>query len=98
MARTYQSKRGEGTRARAPRQPVRLPASKKRRSPYGDLKSKILRAAGIFSLCMLAAAIGLAAGGYLGLVRSVGQLSDKLREPERVETHPTYIYSAPLGG
>src|SRR5919202_993667 len=98
MARTYQRKRGQGARAKAPRRPVRLPASKKRRFPYGDLKSKILRVAGIFALCILASAIGLAAGGYLGLVRSVGQLSDKLGEPESVETHPTYIYSAPLGG
>ncbi len=72
MARTYQRKRGQGTRAKAPRRPDRLPASKKRRLPYGDLKSKILRVAGIFALCILASAIGLAAGGYLGLVRSVG--------------------------
>ena len=98
MARTYQSKRGRGTRAKAPRRPVRLPPSKKRRFPNGDLKSKILRAAGVFALCIVAAAIGLAAGGYLGLVRSVGQLADKLGDPQSVETHPTYIYSAPLGG
>ncbi len=98
MARTYQSKRGQGTRVRAPGQPVRLPSSKKRRFPYGDLKSSILRAAGIFLLCVLAAAVGLTAGGYLGLVRSVDRLVEQLGEPESVETHPTYIYSAPLGG
>src|SRR3712207_8389669 len=31
---------------------------------------------------------------YLGLVKSV----ERLGEPRNVETHPTYIYSAPLGG
>jgi membrane peptidoglycan carboxypeptidase len=99
MARTYQSKNGQGTRARAPQRlgsgrPVRLRTSKKRRYPYRDLKKKILRATGIFFLCVLGATVGLAAGGYLGLVRSV----DQLGKPQNLETHPTYIYSAPLGG
>src|SRR3712207_7314199 len=98
MARTYQSKRGQGTRARAPGRPVRLPRSKKRRFPYGDLKSRILRAAGIFLLCVLAAAGGLTAGGYMGLVRSVDRLGEQLGEPESGETHPNYIYSSPLSG
>jgi membrane peptidoglycan carboxypeptidase len=103
MARTYQSKRGQGTRAKAPRRSpsgrqVRLPTSKKRRFPYGDLKSKILRAVGIFLLCVMAAVVGLAAGGYLGLIRSVDQLVEQFGNPQNVETHPTYIYSAPLGG
>src|SRR5919112_3551710 len=99
MARTYQSKNGQGTRARAPQRlgsgrPVRLPTSKKRRYPYRDLKTKILRATVIFFLCVLGATAGLGAGGYLGLVRSV----DQLGKPQNLETHPTYIYSAPLGG
>jgi membrane peptidoglycan carboxypeptidase len=99
MARTYQSKNGQGTRARAPQRlrsgrPVQPPTSKKRRYPYRDLKKKILRATGIFFLCVLGATVGLVAGGYLGLVRSV----DQLGKPQDLETHPTYIYSAPLGG
>jgi membrane peptidoglycan carboxypeptidase len=99
MARTYQSKRGESTGVRTPQRSrsgrsIRLPTSKKRRFPYGDLKKRILRAVGIFLLCVLVAAAGLAAGGYLGLVRSV----DKLGKPQNLESHPTYIYSAPLGG
>src|ERR687893_384485 len=95
MARTYQRK-GQGTRVKAPQRSgrERLPASTKRRFPYGDLKKRILRAAGTFFLCVLVAALGLAAGGYLGLVRSV----DKLGKSQSLETHPTYIYSAPLGG
>ena len=95
MARTSQSRRGS---IRAPRRagsgrPVRLPSSGKRRFPHADLKKKILRATGIFALCVLVAAVGSAAGGYLGLVRSV----DQLEKPRNLETHPTYIYSAPLG-
>ena len=98
MARTYQSKRGQGTRARPARRPPsrrpgRLPrASKKRRFPYGDLKAKVLRGIGIFCLCVLVVGVGFAAGAYAGLVRSV----DRLGEPQNVDTHPTYIYSAPL--
>src|SRR5215216_384432 len=98
MARTYQRKTGPGTRAKPPRRspsgrPVRLPrASKKRRFPYGDLKAKILRGIGIFCLCALVAGVGFAAGAYAGLVKSVKLLG----EPQNVETHPTYIYSAPL--
>jgi membrane peptidoglycan carboxypeptidase len=99
MAHIYQSKRREGARVRAPRRsgpgrPVRLPTSRQRRFPYEGLKKKILRATGIFFLCVLVAGVGLAAGGYLGLVRSV----DRLGKPQNLETHPTYIYSAPLGG
>ncbi|MCA1687945.1 MAG: transglycosylase domain-containing protein, partial [Actinobacteria bacterium] len=53
---------------------------------------------GIFLLCVLVAAVGLAAGGYFGLVRSVDQLVEQFGNPQNIETHPTYIYSAPLGG
>jgi penicillin-binding protein 1A len=49
-------------------------------------------------LCVFAATVGLAAGGYLGLVRSVDQLVAQFGNPQNIETHPTYIYSAPLGG
>ena len=43
---------------------------------------------------MLASGVAFAGGGYLGLIESV----QKLDEPRTYETHPTYIYSAPLGG
>jgi hypothetical protein len=49
---------------------------------------------GVFLLCMLVAGAAFAAGGYLGLIESV----QKLDGPRTYETHPTYIYSAPLGG
>jgi membrane peptidoglycan carboxypeptidase len=48
---------------------------------------------GIFLLCVLVACVSFAAGGYLGLVKAV----KTLEKPEVATTHPTYIYSAPLG-
>ena len=100
MARTSQRKTGWGTRAKDSRRPaskrqMRLPTSpKKRRSAFRDLRAKILPALGILCLCVLVAGFGFAAGGYLGLIKSV----ERLGEPRNLETHPTYIYSAPLGG
>jgi membrane peptidoglycan carboxypeptidase len=44
-------------------------------------------------LCVLVGGLAFAAGGYLGLIKSV----QRLDEPRTYETHPTYIYSAPLG-
>ncbi|HET9927715.1 MAG TPA: transglycosylase domain-containing protein, partial [Rubrobacter sp.] len=49
---------------------------------------------GAFLLCVLASGVAFAGGGYLGLIESV----EKLDEPRTYETHPTYIYSAPLSG
>ena len=95
MARTYQRRRSTGSPRRpTSKQPVRLPTSKKPRFPYGELRAKILRVAGIVVLCALVAGVALAAGGYVGLIRSV----ERLGEPRTLETHPTYIYSAPLAG
>ena len=98
MARTYQSGGGRsstGTRRRpSSKRPVRLPATKKRGFPYGNLRARILRGVGIILLCAVVAGVAFAAGGYAGLIRSV----DRLGEPRNAETHPTYIYSAPLGG
>ena len=42
---------------------------------------------------MLVGVVAFAAGGYAGVIESV----DRLGEPSQTETHPTYIYSAPLG-
>jgi membrane peptidoglycan carboxypeptidase len=79
--------------ARDFRRLVRLPEHRKgtfRRS----LVSWILRAIGVFLSCVLLGGVAFAGGGYLGLIESVR----KLDEPRTYETHPTYIYSAPLGG
>src|ERR671914_1476376 len=93
MARTYQKRTGRGERARDIRRPVRLPERRKG-SSRKSLASRILRGMGDFWLCMLVAGAAFAAGGYLGLIERVR----KLDEPRTYETHPTYIYSAPLGG
>jgi membrane peptidoglycan carboxypeptidase len=94
MARTYQKRTRRGERARDIRRPVRLPERRKGSSRRRSLASRILRGMGVSLLCMLVAGAAFAAGGYLRLIESV----QKLDEPRTYETHPTYIYSAPLGG
>jgi membrane peptidoglycan carboxypeptidase len=95
MARTSQRSTGRQSGARGARRPVRLPKStRSRRSSSSGFGAKVLRGTGILFLFVCVAGIAFAAGGYLGLVRSV----ERLGEPQSVETHPTYIYSAPLGG
>src|SRR5215207_9374751 len=98
MARTYQRRGGRGStgarRRPSSKRPARLQTSKKGGFPYGNLRAGILRGVGIFLLCLVVAGVAFSAGGYVGLIRSV----DRLGEPRNVETHPTYIYSAPLGG
>ncbi len=95
MARTYQRNRNRRTpdsRKPVAGRSIRISggASKKRGRGLG---TRILKGFGIFLLCCLVAAIGFAAGAYVGLVQSVS----KLEEPKALSTHPTYIYSAPLG-
>src|SRR5215210_3406519 len=95
MARTHQKKTSRNARARAARRPVRIPEHRRKQAAPGKgPASRILWAVGIFFLCVLVAGAAFAAGGYVGLIKSV----EKLDEPRAVETHPTYIYSAPLGG
>src|ERR687898_396163 len=94
MARTYQKRTRRGEQARNIRRPGRLPERRKGSSRRRSLASRILRGMGVFLLCMLVSGAAFAAGGYLGLLESV----QKLDEPRTYETHPTYIYSAPLGG
>src|SRR5215204_703970 len=95
MASTYQKKTNRSGRAREARRPVRLPEHRKKRAPSRNSPaSRILRALGVLFLCVLVSGVAFAAGGYLGLVEGV----KKLDEPRTYETHPTYIYSAPLSG
>jgi membrane peptidoglycan carboxypeptidase len=93
MASTHQKRTSRSERARDVRRPVRLPEHRK--GPFRkSLLSRILRATGVLFLSVLASGVAFAAGAYLGLIESV----QKLDEPRTYETHPTYIYSAPLGG
>src|SRR5215212_6729014 len=95
MARTYQKKTSRDERARRARRPVRLPEHRRvRGSSRKRWVSRMLRGMGVLFLCVLVSGVAFAAGGYLGLIRGV----QKLDEPRTYETHPTYIYSAPLGG
>ena len=105
MARTYQrrssarrsSARRSSARALRPvsRERLALPAApkKKRNFKKGVLRSRLLRWTGIVLLCFLVAVLAFAVGGYLGLMRAV----DSLEEPSAVTSHPTYVYSAPVG-
>ena len=95
MARTYQRRSSGRTLRPAPKKNPKLPAAskKKRGSRKEHFRSRLLRWAGILSLCCLVAALGFAAGGYLGLVRAV----NLLETPADVTSHPTYIYSQPIG-
>src|ERR687890_250760 len=95
MARTYRKKPNRGERAREARRPVRLPEHRKKRaSSRRSPASRILRAMGVLLSCALVCTVAFAAGGYLGLIKSV----QRLDEPRTYETHPTYLYSAPLSG
>src|SRR5215210_5158087 len=95
MARTYGKKTSRGERVRGARRPVRLPEHRKKRASFRKSPaSRILRGMGVLLLCALVSLVAFAAGGYLGLIKSV----QRLDEPRTYETHPTYIYSAPLGG
>jgi membrane peptidoglycan carboxypeptidase len=95
MARTYQRRSSARVLRPASRKVPKLPAApeKKRGSKKEGLRSRFLRWTGIIFLCCFVAVLGFAAGGYLGLMRAV----DSLGEPSAVSSHPTYIYSAPVG-
>jgi penicillin-binding protein 1A len=95
MARTY--KRGRGGSVTPPKlgKSQRYPtSSKKRAAAKQNLRARILRGIGVFLLCCVVAGLMFAAGGYLALTQVVRGLE---AEPVAATSHPTYIYSAPLG-
>jgi membrane peptidoglycan carboxypeptidase len=94
MARTYRTRRagssGRSSRGKEPRPEKRA----RRQGPrWVDLRSRLTNWLAISALSLLVAALSFAAGGYLGLMESVG----RFEEPANISTHPTYIYSAPVG-
>ena len=99
MARTHQSGRGRGpgagtSKRKGSSRPVKLPAKrKKQKSRAAALWSWVLWILGVGLLVLIVAGLAFAAGGYLGVVQGV----KKLEAPQNVESHPTYLYSAPLG-
>ena len=95
MARTFQRPSGTRTPRPAPKKGQRSPAGTKNKRSFGEesLKSRVLRWVGVFFLCCAVAALAFFAGGYLGLVRGVASLN----EVSETASHPTYIYSKPVG-
>lgn len=98
MARTYQKKGSKTVSNPASAKGATLlgrPKNTKKSRNRGkeNLKARILKWFGMVMLCGIVAAIFFVAGGYLGLVRSVGGLG----EPRVTSSHPTYIYSEPVG-
>src|SRR5919199_1482703 len=96
MARTYHQRRSSTrTLRQAPKKGLSLPAAskKKRNSKKEGLQPRLLRWAGISFLCFFVAVLAFAIGAYVGLVRAV----NSLEEPSAVSSHPTYIYSKPVG-
>src|SRR4028119_2556 len=99
MARTHQSGHGRGPGARnserkGSSRPAKLPAKrKKQKSRAASIWSWVLWFLGVGLLVLIVAGLAFVAGGYLGVVQGVKQLE----APQTFETHPTYLYSAPLG-
>lgn len=94
MAGPYQRHRTKRTAVSASgRKSTGLPPSLTRGRKDGSSRTRILRWAGYALLCCLVAALSAVAGGYLGLVKAVGNLDEVSAGP----SHPTYIYSKPVG-
>src|SRR4028119_66156 len=99
MARTHQSGRGRGpgegtSKRKGSSRPVKRPSKRKRqKSRAAALWSWVLWVLGVGLIVLIVAGLAFAAGGYLGVVQAVR----KLEAPQNVESHPTYLYSAPLG-
>ena len=98
MARTHQRGRGRGPGARTQSRkglsrPVKLPTNRKKKARATGFWARVLRVLGVILLCLIVAGAGFAAGGYVGVARAVTLLD----APRTFETHPTYIYSAPIG-
>lgn len=80
-----------GKRRPASRRRANPPDARNRRS--GGRGARFFRWVGFLVVGLVVAVLSFVAGGYLGLVEKVSDLQG----PEAVSTHPTYIYSEPLG-
>src|SRR5215210_762297 len=95
MARTYQ-KRGGGIAANPGfKKGIKLHEASKKKPGYKkeSLRARILRWAGIVALCCVVAVLAFFIGGYVGLIKAVENLDEVSAAP----SHPTYIYSKPIG-
>jgi penicillin-binding protein 1A len=95
VARTYYKGRGgSAARPKIGKNKGYAAYAKERAAAEQTLKARLLRGFGVFLLCCAIAGIAFAAGGYLALVKVVQGLEE---QPTPATSHPTYIYSAPLG-
>ena len=96
MVRTYQNRGGRIATAPRPKRDVKKPPTisrKKRGYEKESRGARALRWAVIFVLCCFVATVAIVAGGYMGLVNAV----ENLDEVSAIPSHPTYIYSKPVG-
>src|ERR687886_792197 len=95
MARTHPRRRGRITAG--PRFKKGMPPVASKKPDYRkkqSLKTRILRWASLSSICCAVAVLAFVAGGYLGLVKGVEDLTE---QTSSTASRPTYIYSAPVG-
>jgi penicillin-binding protein 1A len=96
MVHTYQKRGGRIAtapgRGKVARKPLATP-KKKQSYEKESRRARALRWAMIFVLCCFVAAVAFVAGGYVGLVKAVENLDEVSAAP----SHPTYIYSKPVG-
>jgi penicillin-binding protein 1A len=100
MARTYQRRYGRNASrtefkrgTRLPEAPERPAPKKKRDRNKESLRARVLRWVAVVFLCCVVAVLAFVAGAYLGLASGVGNLDEASAGP----SHPTYLYSQPLG-
>jgi len=100
MARTYQRRYGRNASRTEFKRGPRLPEASERPAPKKEqdrkkesLRSRALRWVAVVFLCCVVAVLAFVAGAYLGLASGVENLDEASAGP----SHPTYLYSQPLG-
>src|ERR687889_1084612 len=100
MARTYQRRYGRNASRTQFKRGPSLPEASERPAPKKkqdhkkeSLRTRALRWATIVFLCCVVAVLAFVAGAYLGLASGVENLDEASAGP----SHPTYLYSQPLG-
>jgi penicillin-binding protein 1A len=95
MAHTYQRRGGRVATGPDSKKGIKLPSDSKKKRGYKkeSRRTRILRWVGISLLCCVVAVLAFIAGGYMGLVKAVENLDEVSAAP----SHPTYIYSKPVG-
>ena len=100
MARTYQRRYGRNASRTEFKRGPSLPEASERPAPKKkqdhkkeSLRNRALRWVAIVFLCCVVAVLAFVAGAYLGLASGVENLDEASAGP----SHPTYLYSQPLG-